>query len=211
MRAVTGNQISGRMGLGAAFLVLSATIALLLTAAAAFVNPAIAQPRQPEYLASGVVMVLVDLLVVFGLGSLAASTAMAPGRFKRLAFGLLILSSLAMVPAEALLRVDFDTGNAAFGVAGPLQAVGLVLVGVGIIRTHRWSTWRRYTPLVMGLYIPFVMVPLLITSAGTSLVALAGYHMCVLLVGLAFGIEEGRLAAATRPSAFQAPRGAARI
>src|SRR5678815_2734039 len=101
-------------------------------------------------MASGVVMLLVDLLVVFGFGGLAASTAMAPGRLKRLGFGLLILSSLAVVPAEALLRVDFDPGNAAFGTAGPLQAVGLVLVGVGIIRTHRWSTWRRCSPLGMG-------------------------------------------------------------
>jgi hypothetical protein len=199
------------MGLGAAFLALSATIALLLTAATAFVNPAIGQPTQPEYLASGVVMTLVDLLVVCGFARLAASTAMAPGPFKQLAFGLLVLSSLAMVPAEALLRVDFDAGNAAFGVAGPLQAAGLVLVGVGIIRTHRWSAWHRYMPLAMGLYIPFVMLPLLIASGGTSLVALVGYHVCVLLVGLAFGFEEGTLATATRPSARPSRQDMARM
>lgn len=55
-----------------------------------------------------------------------------------------------------------------------------------------WTSWHRFAPLGFGLYIPFVMLPTLIASHGESLAALAGYHTCVLLLGVAALLESRR-------------------
>lgn len=171
---------------GGAFLIGAAATALVLTAAAAFIDRSLARPGAGGYLASGIVMTLVDLFAALGLTGLAGTDAVGPGRFKQLAFGLAIGGSFAMVPAEVLLRIDFATGNAAYGIVGPIQAIGLILVGIGIVRARRWSSWRRFVVLFWGIYVPAVMVPLLAASGGTSLVALAGYHGFALAAGVAY-------------------------
>jgi hypothetical protein len=168
----------------------SAAGALILTAVAAFVDPSLAKPGDPQYITSGGVMTLADLLLALGLSALVVQ-ALRGGWFKLLAGGLLVIGSFAVVPAEVTLRVNFDLGNSVFGIIGPIQAAGLILCGIGVIRSGRWSSWRRFTPLIFGLYVPAVMVPALIASHGGSLAALAGYHACVLLTGLAFLVETG--------------------
>lgn len=68
--------------------------------------------------------------------------------------------SAGIVVAEPLLRVSFALGKAVLGVVGPMQALGLILVGIAIIRGGVWGSWRRYTVLGLGLYVPCLMVPL---------------------------------------------------
>lgn len=171
-------------------LIASGITALLVTAAAAFVDPRIAQPGATAYLYSGVVMTIVDALVLLGIAGLALSPALNPGWFKRLAMGAALVGSAGIVVAEPILRVDFATGNGVFAVVGPVQAVGFILAGIGIIRTATWSSWRRFVVLVAGLYVPAVVVPALAASGGTSLPALAGYHLLILATGVAFLTEE---------------------
>lgn len=176
--------------LAPALVIASGVVALVTTAAAAFVNPAIATPGRAAYNGSGVVMTLVDLLLAIGLTGLVLSAAVRPGVLRWVAGALLVAGSFAIVPAEILLRVNFATGNAAFGIAGPVQAVGLILFGIGVIVTGRWTSWRRFAVLAMGLYVPVVMMPALIMSHGDNLAALAGYHLCVVLVGAAYAVES---------------------
>jgi hypothetical protein len=166
-------------------LLVAAATGLAVTAAAAFLDPAIGQPHHGAYIASGVVMSIVDFLTAVGLAGLAFTPAVREGRFKQVAFGTLVIASFAMVPAEVLLRVDFATGNGVYGIVGPIQALGLILVGIGIVRRALWTSWRRFVVLAMGLYVPLVMVPLMVSAGGTSLVALGGYHAFVLAIGLA--------------------------
>lgn len=180
---------------GPMLLIAAAVTALAVTALAMWLDPALATPKTPDYIASGVVMTLVDLAAGLGFTGLAFAGAVRPGRFSTLAFAIAIAASFAMVPAELLLRVDFAVGNALYGVVGPLQAIGLVLVGIAIVTAHRWHSWGRFTVLALGLYVPLVMVPVLVASGGTSLAALAGYHALILAVGIGFRIESVR----TRP------------
>jgi hypothetical protein len=177
---------NGPMLLGGA-----AVVALVVTVLAAFVDAGIARPGAGAYLVSGVVMTAVDLAVAVAFAALSGAGAMQAGRYGTVSFTILVVSSFGMVIAEALLRVDFALGNAAYGIVGPLQAVGLVLVGFGIIRARRWSSWRRFSALALGLYIPLLMVPLLVASGGTSLLALGGYHLLVLAIAIGWGIEAG--------------------
>lgn len=187
---------------GPALLLIGGATALLVTAAAALFSD-IATAGRSAYLASGVVMTAVDLAVAVGLAAVAVSAPLALGRLRAPLIALTVGASLAMVAAEVVLRVDFAAGNAFFGVAGPLQAVGLVGLGIGIIRGRVWSSLRRYAFLAWGLYVPILMVPLLVASGGTSLLALAGYHIGVVATGVAawqeFGRGTGRIGVAHVP------------
>jgi hypothetical protein len=170
----------------------AAVVPLLLTATAATIDPGLARPGGSHFLASGVVMCLVDLAVAIGFTALALQAPARPTVLRWLGGALLVAGSFGTVPAEALLRVDFDLGNAVFGVVGPAQALGLVLFGIAVVVARQWTSWRRFAPLALGLYVPFVMMPLLIASQGLSLGALAGYHAFVLAVGIAYLRESTR-------------------
>ena len=116
--------------------------------------------------------------------------AVRPGWFARIAFGALIAGSAGSVVAEALLRFDWTAGNNLYSVVGSVHAAGFILAGIGVIRARAWTSWHRFMPLAMGLYVPLLMIPLLARSNGTSPVALAGFHVGILLVGLAFWRES---------------------
>ena len=174
--------------IGAVTMLVSGLTALMVTIAA-IVDPDLAQAGKSAYLVSGVVMCLVDLGVALGIAAVAAATPIALGRLRTPIVVLTVAASLAMVVAEAALRVDFATGTAAYGVVGPLQALGLIAMGVGIVRAGRWTSWRRFAVLAWGLYVPLVMVPLLAASGGTSLVALGGYHLGVVAAAWALRSE----------------------
>jgi hypothetical protein len=175
---------------GAGALIGAGVLALAVTVAAATFAPGLARHGDRLYAFSGGVMTLSDTLVLAGVVALLGTGAVRPGWLRRVAFFLAIAGSAGVCVAEVMLRVNADAGNTAFQVVGPVQAVGLILVGVGIILTRAWSGWRRFITLVMGLYVPAVLVPAINASGGENLPALAGYHTLILLVGVAFLVES---------------------
>lgn len=175
---------------GPAAFIVAAAIALPLTLAAGTLAPRLAVRGDIHYTYSGVAMTLSDLCVLIGVLVLATTSAVRDGWLKRIAYLLAIAGSAGIVVAEVLLRVKADTGDAVFGVVGPTQALGLIGVGIGIILSRVWRGWRRFAVLAMGLYIPAVLVPALaLSSSKENLLALAGYHGLILVVGLAFWQE----------------------
>jgi hypothetical protein len=181
---------AGRFG-PALFLI--AGITALFVTAAAFAFPDVAQAGKSAYLVSGVVMSFVDFAVALGIGVVFASAPVALGRLRSAILTLTVGASIGMVLAEIALRIDFATGTAMYSVVGPLQALGLIGLGIGIVRARGWTSWRRFVVLGWGLYVPMIMVPLLAASGGTSLVALAGYHVGVVATGIAARTEFDRL------------------
>ncbi len=166
----------------------AAVIALATTGAAATVAPApaLAQHGQGAYLTSGVTMILSDLLMLLGVITLYRSAAVRVGLLKTAGFLLAIAGSVGVVVAEGLLRANFATGATAFTIVGPLQALGLILIGLGVIVTRVWRGWHRYVMLLTGLYVPAVLVPAMAAANGENLLALSGYHALVLMVGIAY-------------------------
>jgi len=164
----------------------AAVIALATTGAAATVAPALAQHGQGAYLTSGVTMILSDLLMLLGVITLYRSAAVRVGLLKTAGFLLAIAGSVGVVVAEGLLRANFATGATTFTIVGPLQALGLILIGLGVIVTRVWRGWHRYVLLLTGLYVPAVLVPAMAAANGENLLALSGYHALVLMVGIAY-------------------------
>ncbi len=74
-----------------------------------------------------------------------------------------------------------------FGVGTLLTAVGLIMAGTSTARSGVWSGWRRYAPLVLGVWM-VAMMPLQFTPALP--VAVGIYAIAVMALGLAM-IREG--------------------
>lgn len=171
----------------------AAAIALVVTALAATAVPTLARHGTVGYDVSGFWMCLSDVLLLAAvLVFVREARAGAGGKLTTISSWLAVLGSAGAVLAEAVLRVSFSAGTAGFSVAGPLQALGFIGLGVGVVRGGVWGGWRRFTWLALGLYVPLVLVPALARSGGQNLAALAGFHGLVGLVGLAWLVEDRR-------------------
>lgn len=54
-----------------------------------------------------------------------------------------------------------DLLDSLYGVASILTGAGLILAGVAVARSKRWSGWTRWLPLVLGIYVFVPMIPAL--------------------------------------------------
>lgn len=136
---------------------------------------------------------------VLHLGELAAVVALAlsgaagTGLLARTGLGAAGLGEVLLVVAEVVLVSDPGLSTGLFAVAPALVGLGLVLAGIAVVRTGRWSGWRRGVPLGPGAYVFVVMTPVLIASGGppaaASLWALAGWDALWLLIAVAVLVE----------------------
>ena len=92
-----------------------------------------------------------QLVVVVGLGGLATLGAAGSAWWGRVGIGLAILSFVLLIGGEFIALSDPATVKAIFYRGAPVRA-GLVLAGVAVLRAGRWSGWRRFVPLAIGVY-----------------------------------------------------------
>lgn len=142
------------------------------------------------------------------LGELAAVVALAlcgaagTGWLAKVGLGLAGLGAVILAVAEVITESSPGVSDSLFAVAPNLVGVGLILTGIAILRTHRWSGWHRYVTLVLGIYVFAVMTPVIIASGGPPAVpavwALAGWEILWVLIALA---ALGETAGARRKAA----------
>jgi hypothetical protein len=73
-----------------------------------------------------------------------------------------------------------------------LGAVGIVVTGIAVARARQWTGWRRLAPPMAGLY-PFVaMFGFVIVTGEPNVLAIAGWSLPWILVGLAAAVEASR-------------------
>lgn len=138
-----------------------------------------------------------QVLLAVGLVAFARSGA-APSRAGRAGGRLAVAGALLYVVAHALSLVGYDAALddtiglaviACFGVGTLLTAAGLVVAGAAVRRSGVWSSWRRYTPLALGIWM-VAMMPLQFTAALP--VAVGVYAIAAMALGLSM-IVEGRV------------------
>jgi hypothetical protein len=97
---------------------------------------------------------------------------------------LLLVGELASIPIRDQ-NVD-DTGPAivgsVFGLGTLLSAIGLILAGKATMQAGLWRDWRRFTPLVTGVW-ALVLVGLVFTEVMAA--GIAVYGLCFLALGVA--------------------------
>ena len=135
-----------------------------------------------------------QVLFVIGLVAFARSGA-APSRAGLVGGRLAVAGSLLYVVAHALSLVAYDAALddpiavavvSCFGVGTLLTAVGLIMAGTAALRSGTWSSWRRWTPLALGIWTAAIM-PLQFTPALP--VAVGIYALAAMALGLSMIIE----------------------
>ncbi|MET8763774.1 hypothetical protein [Lentzea sp. NPDC004782] len=131
------------------------------------------------------------VLVLVGVLGFARSGAAGTGRAARAGGGLavagtavLLAAELASIPfrAEPLSATGPSVVGAVFGLGTLLTAAGFLMTGVTTLRAGVWRGWRRYVPLVTGVW-----TALLVGLAATAGIAfgVGVYGLCVLMLGVA--------------------------
>lgn len=94
-----------------------------------------------------------------------------------LAFAFFATETVEATPAVVL--------DSAIGMATILAAVGFVIAGSATLRTRRWHGWRRFTPLLCGLFVLVAFLPVIAIQPDLFLWPVAGWSACFVLLGLA--------------------------
>ncbi|MBA4116976.1 MAG: hypothetical protein H0X71_11220 [Rubrobacter sp.] len=143
----------------------------------------IIQPVGPALVISEVFWIVIQSLLLIGVVGLALSGA-APGWFGGISLGLALLGRVDFVVAEVhSLIIGYDSDLLPLGAL--ITAVGMTLVGIAVLRAKRWGGWRRFTPLLAGIY-PFVaMFPFIFVTGEPNELAIAGWGLLWLLLGYA--------------------------
>lgn len=139
-----------------------------------------------------VVYALLHVLVIVGLIGLRRSGMAGPTRAAAAGLlvaitgtALLFVGELASIP----IRHDRTDATAAsvvgavFGIAVVLSAVGFLIAGRETMRAGLWNDWRRFTPLVTGLWTT-VLVGISFTKALPTGVGIYGLCLFTLFVAL---------------------------
>jgi len=127
-----------------------------------------------------------ELAVVLAL---AGSVAWGAGLLGRIGVGVAVLGEVLLFVAELVDPFNAPVGDQIFNVAPLLSGLGMVLVGIAVLRSGGWSGWHRFMPLLVGVWMFVVVTPLLITSgappAPGPVLAIAGWDLCWALAAVA--------------------------
>jgi hypothetical protein len=124
-------------------------------------------------------------------------TAAGESLLAKIGLGIALLASALFLPLELLVIVNLELGGMLLGLCALLQGLGLLLAGIAVLRAGRWRGWRRFTPLLCGLYTFLVLIPALALSDGYNAWALAGWQIPFLLLGLALRQQHALPTAST--------------
>jgi hypothetical protein len=150
-------------------------------------------------------------VLAFGRSGAAGRSRAATGGVALAVTGtvLLLAGELASIPIR---QAEFDASSAGivgavFGLASILSAIGFLLTGWATLRSGVWHDWRRFTPLVTGIWTT-ALVGLAFTKALPGSVGI--YGVCLLAMAIALytdahpatGVEVGgpQPERATRPA-----------
>ncbi len=125
------------------------------------------------------------VLLFVGVIGLARSGAAGRGRLAKAGVGVTLVGLAVLALAEGVSLIDMDVAIVLFSLATLAIGVGPITLGVAMLRTGRWTGWRRFTPLACGLYVPLILMPSFALPGYGSNFAIGIWGICWLLIGLA--------------------------
>jgi hypothetical protein len=131
------------------------------------------------------IVIVANTLTLVGVVGLARSGAAGEGWLARVGLGIALAASALFLPFEVLVAINLELGGALLGLSALMQGLGLLLAGIAVLRVGCWDGWRRFTPLLCGLYTFLVLIPALALSDGYNAWALAGWQIPFALLGVA--------------------------
>jgi hypothetical protein len=136
---------------------------------------------------------LSQALFVVTLVGFARSGAVGASRAGRIGAWLAVVGGVVFVAAHAVsvifrdARVHDPGGAGAialFAIATVLTALGFITAGVAVVRAGRWTSWRRFTVLAVGIWmicmLPAQFTSLLPLSVAVYAVTVAAFAIALL-------------------------------
>lgn len=137
------------------------------------------------YTAEGI-WVVAQLLLLAGLVGLARAPS-RPTTARRLGavgLGIALVGRIVFLLAEGVSIASGEPAEAVLPIGAVLTAVGMTVLGIAVIRAHRWDGWPRFMPLAMGLY-PFLFMFPLVAAGVTPDLSIALWALPAAGVGVA--------------------------
>lgn len=126
------------------------------------------------------------------LAGLALSGATGRGRVYRGGAWLAVAGALALAGAELIAigyaNVDFEVANAglmgaAYGISSTAVGAGALIAGVGVLRAGRWTGWRAWVPLAIGVAEFAVLTPSLFLGFTAARIGIGSWMLLFALLG----------------------------
>jgi hypothetical protein len=141
-----------------------------------------------------VLWAVTHLLTFFGALGMVRSNLIGTSRLSTVGARITLVAMALLVPCE--LAFIFAAGAAedstqstvmgsAIGFAATAAGIGFVLVGIATLRTGLWAGWGRFTPLLCGVFVVAVLVPVQAIRPSIFLWPIAGWNVCLALLGVA--------------------------
>jgi hypothetical protein len=129
------------------------------------------------------------LLLIAGVAGVARAGAAGRGRLGLAGLAGTLLGLAVLTVAEIVSLGDTDVAIVLFSAATLLMGLGLLLLGVAVLRARCWTGWHRFTPLACGLFIFLVLLPSFALPEPASNYMIGVWGVCWLLLGLALRAE----------------------
>jgi hypothetical protein len=133
-------------------------------------------------------------LIVVGIVGVARTGAVGSSWLGKIGLWLAILGKGALTVGNASFAF-FATAtmtdapivflDSLMGIASLVTALGLVLAGIVVLRVGQWQAWHRFIPLLCGLFVLVVLLPVLILELTVIQWPIAGWAACFVLLGIA--------------------------
>lgn len=212
-------RLTASSSAGAWALIVGGVSGAALAAFLAVVPPAVAPNRfsypfdATGFSAIQVVFFVHHLLIVLGLFALLRAGYAGSGRLARVA-GVAAALSVALLAVQELVAISAahalmpsprsDVVGALYGGVCVVMAAALIAFGVAVLRARQVAGWRRWLPLVLGIY---VVIPLMPAMAGPFLAARAAIGLWFLLFApLGWALLRPGVARAGVPAAAEGAR-----
>ena len=138
---------------------------------------------------------LLGLLALQWTGAAAGSTLGRRGHaIAAASMAALALTELAAIAAAPNTTDSVLVGvlGAAYGVVTVVLGAGLVMEGIAVLKAKAWQGWRRWIPLMLGVWVFVPMLPALALSFTGARFAIAGWMFLFAALGWALmGHGEG--------------------
>lgn len=158
-------------------------------------------PGEPGFATRTAIIGLAYLMLLVAVVGLAMTGAAGSGITARLGIGLACLGWALSVVSQFVLSVNLDLAeNVLFPVATIATGTGMVLAGIGVLRTRCWSGWHRFIPLLCGLYPFAVTFPVFAATGAPNFVVFSGWGVCWFALAAAMWRQRSTSASVTGPA-----------
>jgi len=136
-----------------------------------------------RFTASIAVWLVAQLVLLAGLVALRAAAPWGARRAGTVGLSVAVVGRLAFVAAEVVTLATGELAEAVYPLGAMLSAVGMIVLGVAVVREGRWGGGARWAPLAAGIF-PFVAMFPLVAAGGSPDLSIALWGVPLALVGL---------------------------